>query len=237
VAGDWRMGGERPLPLHMALRYNDGDMVRLLASFGADMNAPSLEGRSACSWAHGSESCLAWIESGGDPWKVEFDESSGTRACMAHHQARGGSEAVWKVIQERLPAGANPNPPCEIDRGHSRDKDLSELAVRWSNHDALKTIGALGGAFSPGCLEDVLMCMAWKPGRDGARYRRMGALLVELGAPMPSEQAIKHVASMVGEKSARAAASWLEQTGLEIERKALSKAASKRGSKKAGPRL
>lgn len=234
----WPIGGESPLPWHMAARRGDAEMLSLLAGAGTDLSLPSLDGKPCVDWLSMSEECAGiWMDHRGDPWRV-YASKSGIGKCYAHIAARGGSAELWSRIASLAKPGQGVNPKSEA---HAMDTcwpyadgklDLCALAIKWESLDALKAMGSLEFVpMQPHVEHAASQLLA--PGRLPARPAKVLACLFELGAPKLPSDGLQRWRRYVGDDSVDLAQSKAEALFVACEAKALSKSA-RPGRRKSG---
>lgn len=230
VSKDWPMGGELPLPLHVAFRRGDVGIAEALLDAGASVEAGSWEGKPAAHWLGMSDGCaLLWMERGGDPWKVVAD-AHGNAKAFAHIATRGGSAQVWDAIASRLPEGGDPNPASRLPFPDERGA-VFDLAAKWHNLPAMEAIFKLGHRPDGPAMAQAAADLFWCEKHRLSRGRKFVKRLLELGAVPPSIEDCASHAYSVGRDRAEEAIAWMEATRQAIEELALRKAARGRGSK------
>lgn len=240
IGSFWPVGGESPLPWHMAARRGDAQMLSLLAEAGADLSLPSLDGKTCVEWLSMSEECAGiWMDHGGDPWRV-YPSTTGIGRCYAHVAARGGSLELWSKIIALAKPDQEINPKSEA---HAMDTcwpyedgqlDLCALAIKWESLNALAALGSLGLVPNQRHVEHAASQLL-AIGRLPARPVKVLAALFELGAPRLPSDGLGRWRRYMGDDSVERAQSKAEVLFAACEAKALSKAA-RPGRRKSGMR-
>lgn len=239
--GLWSMGGELPSPLHVAFRHGNAELASLLMSAGASIDGLDASGTPTAFWLNVGPCACAWIAAGGEPWKMVESKSprhrnnQGERKNLAWIACRGGDAELWGMLAEAFTPDVDLAELVSTSDFYTSEGQESVMgaAIAWTNLIAIETLFKLGYRREERHIAKIakdLACAQQRYQRFGAQ--RMAKLFFRFGARPPADESYQKFEWLVGPQAVNDVKAWMEEAFLEAEKKALSKAAKARGTRK-----
>lgn len=239
--GAWPIGGERPSPLHAALRQGNLALATLLMSAGASIDGFDSNGKPTVFWLQTDSCARAWIAAGGDPWQMFESRAACYGKCPPERKnfawiaCRGGDAELWELLASAF------HPNVDIaELGCSNDymsgkggESVMDSAIAWTNIPAIETLFKLGYQREERHVAKIAKhwaCAQQQYQRFAAQ--RMAKVFFSFGARPASDESYREFQWLVGPESVEKTKAWMEAAFLDAEKKSISKAAKGRGARK-----